>query len=91
MAIENVQQLLLEQLGKNPGTTIINADSGSVSGNFYCVHFPIESVIHSNTVTDMASSQSNLLNSQTYPAGTTLFLNFATFKLTSGLAILYKE
>ena len=44
MAIENVQQLLTEQLGKNPGTEVFTT-AAQTSKDFYCVHFPVESVI----------------------------------------------
>ena len=61
--------------------------------DYYCIHFPIESVvtvITASNVTSAAGSQvSSLL--QTYPAGTTLFLNVNTLTLTSGLAICYYD
>jgi hypothetical protein len=73
MAIENVQQLLTEQLGKN----------------FYCVYFPVESVVSAIT----AASVTNVTALQTtLPAGTTLFLQGITaMTLTSGIAIGYTE
>ena len=42
MAIENVQQLLTEQLGKNPGTEILTGTDAVTSKDFYCVYFPVE-------------------------------------------------
>ena len=86
MAIENVQQLLTEQLGKNAGTEVF---TGAVSGkNFYCVYFPVESVVSAIT----ASSVTNVTALQTtLPAGTTLFMNITAITLTSGIAIGYKE
>ena len=87
MAIENVQQLLTEQLGKNAGTEVF---TGAVTGkNFYCVYFPVESAVSAIT----AASVTNVTALQTtLPAGTTLFLQGITaMTLTSGIAIGYKE
>ena len=47
MAIENVQQLLSEQMGKNRCDIISTTDM--TSKDYYCVHFPVESVISSIT------------------------------------------
>ena len=45
MAIENVQQLLTEQMGKNRCDVI---NTTAMSGkDYYCIHFPVESVIAS--------------------------------------------
>ena len=86
MAIENVQQLLLEQLGKNAGTEVF---TGAVTGkDFYAVYFPVESVVSAIT----ASGVTNATALQTtLPAGTTLFMNVTAMTLTSGIAIGYKE
>ena len=43
MAIENVQQLLTEQLGKNRCDVILT--DNMTSKDYYAIHFPIESVI----------------------------------------------
>jgi hypothetical protein len=51
MAIENVQQLLTEQLGKNGGTEIFTT-AAQTSKDWYCVFFPVESVVASITVAD---------------------------------------
>ena len=51
MAIENVQQLLTEQLGKNGGT-IVFTTAAQTSKDFYAVYFPVESVISAITVAD---------------------------------------
>jgi|TARA_R110000765_G_scaffold401804_2_gene497307 hypothetical protein len=91
MAIENVQQLLTEQLGKNRcdviGTT---AMSGK---DYYAIHFPVESVIASiaasNVQTGTGSAISNLHT--TMAAGTTLFLAVSAITLTSGVAICYYD
>ena len=69
MAIENVQQLLMEQLGKNGGTEIFTT-AAQTSKDFYAVVFPVESVIASITVAD-ATGEAALQT--TLPAGTTLF------------------
>ena len=87
MAIENVQQLLTEQLGKNGNTEIFTtaAQSGK---NFYCVHFPVESVVASITVAD-ATGEAALQT--TLPSGTTLFMNVTAITLTSGVGIGYRD
>ena len=87
MAIENVQQLLTEQLGKN-GNTEIFKTAAQTSKNFYCVHFPVESVVASITVAD-ATGESALQT--TLPAGTTLFMNITAITLTSGVGIGYRD
>ena len=86
MAIENVQQLLTEQLGKNAGTEVF---TGAVTGkNFYCVYFPVESAISAIT----AASVANVTALQTtVPAGTTLFMNITAITLTGGIGVGYKE
>jgi hypothetical protein len=78
--IENVQQLLVEQLGKNGGTEIFTTVA-QTSKDFYCVYFPVESVISALTVAD-ATGEAALLT--TVPAGTTLFMNVTAITLTSG-------
>jgi hypothetical protein len=92
MAIENVQQLLTEQLGKNGGTEIFTT-AAQTSKDWYCVHFPVESVVASitaaNTTTATGSAIANLHT--TLPAGTTLFLNVTAITLTSGVALCYYE
>jgi len=85
--IENVQQLLVEQLGKNGGTEIFTTVA-QTSKDFYCVYFPVESVISALTVAD-ATGESALLT--TISAGTTLFMNVTAITLTSGIGIGYHE
>mgnify|MGYP003126400771 FL=1 len=86
MAIENVQQLLTEQLGKNGSTEVF---TGGVTGkDFYCVYFPVESVVSAITAAD-ATGESSLQT--TLPAGTTLFMNITAITLTQGVAIGYNE
>tara|TARA_R110000737_G_scaffold25050_1_gene43691 strand:+ start:1660 stop:1944 length:285 start_codon:yes stop_codon:yes gene_type:complete len=91
MAIENVQQLLTEQLGKNRCDVITTT---AMSGkDYYAVHFVTESVIAvieaSNIQTGAGSSAASLLT--TMAAGTTLFLSVSAITLTSGLAICYYD
>ena len=87
MAIENVQQLLTEQLGKNGGTVIFTT-ADQTSKDWYCVYFPVESVIDSITVAD-AEGEAALQT--TLAAGTTLFMNITQIQLTSGVGIGYSE
>ena len=87
MAIENVQQLLTEQLGKNGGTEVFTT-ANQTSKDWYCVFFPVESVIDSITAADATGE--NALQT-TMPAGTTLFMNITQIQLTSGVGIGYHE
>ena len=91
MAIENVQQLLTEQLGKNRCDVITTT---AMSGkDYYAVHFVTDSVIASiaasNIQTGTGSAASSLHT--TMAAGTTLFLSVSAITLTSGLAICYYD
>ena len=91
MAIENVQQLLTEQMGKNRCDVI--ATTAMTSKDYYAVHFPVESVIASitaaNATTAAGSAIANLHT--TMAAGTTIFLNVNSIELTSGVALCYYE
>ena len=92
MAIENVQQLLTEQLGKNRCDVITT--TAMTSKDYYAIHFPIESVILSiaaDNVIEGGGSGVGNLNTKTMPAGTTIFLNVTQLQLTSGLALCYYE
>ena len=91
MAIENVQQLLTEQLGKN--RCDVFTTTAMTDKDYYAVYFVTESVIAeigaSNIQTGTGSSALNLHT--TIAAGTTLFLNVNLITLTSGLAIGYYD
>tara|TARA_R110002020_G_scaffold150_5_gene770 strand:- start:1465 stop:1749 length:285 start_codon:yes stop_codon:yes gene_type:complete len=91
MAIENVQQLLTEQMGKNRCDVI--GTTAMTSKDYYCVHFPVESVIASitaaNATTATGSAIANLHT--TMAAGTTIFLNITAITLTSGVGLCYYE
>jgi ribose 5-phosphate isomerase RpiB len=92
MAIENVQQLLTEQMGKNRCDVILT--DNMTSKDYYAVHFPIESVILSiaaDNVIEGGGSGVGNLNNKTMVAGTTIFLNVTQLQLTSGLALCYYE
>jgi len=92
MAIENVQQLLTEQMGKNRCDVILT--DNMTSKDYYAVHFPIESVILSiaaDNVIEGGGSGVGNLNGKTMPAGVTIFLNVTQLQLTSGLALCYYE
>jgi hypothetical protein len=89
--IDNNNQLLREQLGKNR-CDVITTDN-MTSKNYYAVHFPTESVIASiaaaNVIEGGGSGVGNLQT--TMAAGTTIFLNVTQIQLTSGLALCYYE
>jgi len=88
MAIENVQQLLTEQLGKNGNTEVVTSAAAVTSKDYYCVYFPVESVVASITAAD---TEGEAALQTTLAAGTTLFMNVNSLTLTSGIAICYNE
>ena len=91
MAIENVQQLLTEQMGKNRCDVISTTDM--TSKDYYCVHFPVESVIASITAANAIAGGGSAIGGlhTTMPAGTTIFLNITQIQLTSGVGLCYYE
>jgi len=91
MAIENVQQLLTEQLGKHRCDVI--ATTAMSGKKYYAVHFPVESVIASITATNVQTGTGSAISNlhTTMAAGTTLFLQVTAITLTSGVGICYYE
>ena len=91
MAIENVQQLLTEQLGKNRCDVITT--TAMTGKDYYAVHFVTESVIASISASNIQTGTGSAASSlhTTMAAGTTLFLNVTAVTLTSGLAICYYD
>jgi hypothetical protein len=79
--------LLMMQLGKGGGTEVFTtvAQTGK---NWFCVHFPVESVI-SSIAADGVTGETALQT--TLPAGSTLFLNITAITLTSGVGIGYRD
>ena len=61
--------------------------------DYYAIHFPLESVVTVMTAANVTAAAGSDVTDlvQTYPAGTTLFLNVNTLTLTSGLAICYYD
>jgi|TARA_R110001583_G_scaffold114000_1_gene264476 hypothetical protein len=91
MAIENVQQLLTEQLGKNRCDVI--ATTAMSGKDYYAIHFPVESVIASITASNVQTGTGSAISNlhTTMAAGTTLFLAVSAITLTSGVAICYYD
>tara|TARA_R100001369_G_scaffold69493_1_gene97147 strand:+ start:192 stop:464 length:273 start_codon:yes stop_codon:yes gene_type:complete len=87
MAIENVQELLTEQLGKRRCDVITNA--AMTGENYYCIQFVTDSVISSIKASNIKTGEASLHT--TMLAGTTLFLNVTDITLASGLAIAYYD
>ncbi len=85
--IENVQQLLTEQLGKN-GDTVVFTTVAQTGKDFYAVYFPVTSVI--SAITAGGTTGESALQT-TMPAGTTLFMNITAITLTSGIGIGYHK
>jgi len=77
--------LFLEMLGKGNGTEVFTT-AAQTSKDWYCVFFPIDSVI-----TTIAGNATNItaLNGQSINAGSILFLNITAITLTSGIGIGY--
>ena len=91
MAIDNVQQLLSEQLGKNRCDVI--ATTAMTGKKYYCVHFPVESTITSITATNATTATGSAIANlhTTVPAGTTIFLQVTSIDLSAGIALCYYE
>lgn len=79
--------LLFEMLGKGGGTEVFTT-AAQTGKDFYCVHFPVESVI--TTIAGDAAGITSL-NTLTMAAGTTLFLRITAIDLASGVGIGYSE
>ena len=79
--------LLFEMLGKGGGTEVFTT-AAQTAKDFYCIFFPVDSVIAS-----IAGDATNItaLNGKTMNAGTTLFLRTTAITLTSGIGIGYSE
>lgn len=79
--------LLFEMLGKGGGTEVFTT-AAQTSKDFYCIFFPVDSVIST-----IAGDATNItaLNGQSINAGTTLFLRTTAITLTSGIGIGYSE
>ena len=92
MAIENVQQLLTEQMGKNRCDVI--KTTAMTGKDYYCIHFPVESVITTiaaaNAISGGGSDIANL-HGETMAAGTIIFLNVTAIDLASGVGLCYYE
>ncbi len=91
MAIENVQQLLTEQMGKNRCDII--STTNMTSKDYYCVHFPVDSVIASITASNAIAGGGSAIAGlhTTIPAGVTIFLQITQIQLTSGVGLCYYE
>ena len=79
--------LLFEMLGKGGGTEVFTT-TAQTGKDFYCIFFPVDSVIST-----IAGDATNItaLNGQSMNAGTTLFLRTTAVTLTSGIGIGYRE
>ena len=77
--------LLMMSLGKG-GRTEVFTTVAQTSKNWFCVYFPVESVISSITANGVTGEH---LLQTTLPAGTSLFFNTTAITLTSGIGIGY--
>jgi len=79
--------LLFEMLGKGGGTEVFTT-TVQEGKDWYCIFFPVESVI--STIAGDATNVT-ALNGKTMNAGTTLFFRTTAITLTSGIGIGYRE
>jgi hypothetical protein len=78
---------LMRMVGHTVGDVEVFTTAAQTSKSFYCIHFPVESVVASIAV-DGCTGETALQT--TLPAGTTLFLGKVTaITLTSGICIGY--
>jgi len=79
--------LLMMQLGKGGGTEVFTT-AAQTGKDWFCVHFPVQSVIAS-IAADGVTGETALQT--TLSAGTTLFMNITSITLTSGIGIGYRD
>ena len=79
--------LLFEMLGKGGGTEVFTT-AAQTSKDFYCVYFPVQSVVSAISA-DGVIGETALQT--TLPAGTTLFMRITSITLASGIGIGYME
>ena len=79
--------LLMMQLGKGGGTEVFTTEA-QTGKDWFCVHFPVESVVAS-IAADGVIGETALQT--TLSAGTTLFMNITAITLTSGIGIGYRD
>ena len=84
---DNDNTLLLEMLGKGAGTEVFTT-AAQTGKDFYCIHFPVESVIASITAPEVTNASAL---ATTMAAGTQLFMRVTEITLTSGIGIGYSE
>jgi|TARA_R100000278_G_scaffold113730_1_gene91977 hypothetical protein len=78
---------LMRMVGHTAGDVEVFTTAAQTGKSFYCLHFPVESVIASITASE-CSGETALQT--TLPAGTTLFIGKVTaITLTSGIGIGY--
>ena len=90
MAIDNVQAVLSKQIGTNK-CDIVTSSEGQIGGDYYCVHFPVETEISgliAANITDVGADE-HAFDNLVVPAGTTLFLNITQIQIVSGMAMCY--
>ena len=78
---------LMRMVGHTNGDVEVFTTAAQTSKNYYCIHFPVESVVAAIRVTGCTGEDAL---ETTLPAGTTLFLGKVTaITLTSGICIGY--
>ena len=90
MAIDNVQAVLSKQIGTNK-CDIVTVAEGQIGGDYYCVHFPVETEIADLTATNITAvgALDSAFENLVVPAGSTLFLNITEIEVASGMALCY--
>ncbi len=81
---------LMRMVGNTPsGDVEVFTTVAQTGKSFYCLHFPVESVVASIAASDCTGETAL---QTTLPAGTTLFVGTVTaITLTSGICIGYKK
>tara|TARA_Y100001938_G_scaffold129935_1_gene185404 strand:- start:117 stop:404 length:288 start_codon:yes stop_codon:yes gene_type:complete len=79
--------LLFEMLGKGSGTEVFTT-AAQTGKDFYCVYFPVESVIASITAPEVTNASAL---ATTVPAGTQLLFRITEITLSDGIGIGYRE
>jgi hypothetical protein len=90
MAIDNVQAVLSKQIGTNK-CDIITVAEGEIAGDYYCVHFPVETEISGLIAANISvlGADEHAFDNLVVPAGSTLFLNITAIEVASGIAMCY--
>ena len=69
---------------------VVFTTAAQTAKDWYCLYFPVDSVISSITAGNMSGTEGALVG-LILPAGTTLFMRTTAIQLSSGVGIGYRE